>query len=811
MRVRHRALTVWVLAMMTTTSGWAQQSSVQLAQTGSVVHDFSIPSKPLAQSLDDFGKVTGLSVIYTSTKPTTLIAPAMSGRVSAEQALTRLLTGSGLTWRFTDARTVTLEQVAAEGAMTLDAVTVEGATQSGNRFDPGRSEGSGAYVTKSTNTATKLDLSAKETPQSVTVITRQRMDDAGLSSINEVMESTTGITVANYDSDRHVFLSRGFEVDNIKYDGVSAPYDGTYQYGMSQTDMALYDRVEVVRGATGLMSGAGNPSAVVNMIRKRPLKESMASATATVGSWNDVRGEADVSTPLTADGRVRARMVAVTEDKDSYLDRYHSERRVAYGIVEADLTPDTLLTVGADFQDNKPTASSWGGFPLFYSNGARTDFDVSENPAADWSSWEQYSQTSFVTLDHQFANKWKTKLAYTLLRNGYDATLGSAGGGSLNQNDGSGMELWVGKYEADKVTHSIEATLSGPFQALGREHEMVGGVTGSWGKAEGPQYSYSGYDASVGNYYTWDGKAGMPAFTRSGSIEGKTDQIAGYGAARLRPTDQLSLVAGTRLSSWKTSTTNYDTSGAITSSVGYSHHGIVTPYAGAVYDLTPTMSVYASYTDIFKPQDARDRSGAYLDPITGASYETGVKGEFLEKRLNASAALFRITQDNLAKTDPSGFVLPDGTTASVAVKGTTTKGFEVEFSGEAAEGWNIYGGFTRQISQDGDGTRTSTTEPQSMLRLFTTYRLPGDWNRLTIGGGVNWQSGMYADINNVRVTQEAYAVVNLMARYEITDSVTAAMNINNLFDERYLDNIGFYNTGYYGAPLNAKFSVKATF
>jgi|AGTN01.1.fsa_nt_gi TonB-dependent siderophore receptor len=789
----------------------------QLAQASAATYAFAIPAKPLAQALDDFGRVTGLSVVYTTGAPSALTAPAVSGNLTATQALQRLLAGSGLTWRSTDANTVTLEKAAADGAMTLDPVTVEGRLGTSDLFAPGRSEGNGTYTTKSMNSATNMNLAAKDTPQSVSVATRQFMDDAGLNSISEVLNTTTGITVQNFDSDRYNFMARGFVIGNIRHDGQTLSYDGVYQEGITQSDMAIYDRVEIVRGATGLMTGAGEPSAAVNLVRKKPLKERTASVTATVGSWDLYRGEGDVSTPLTEDGRVRARLVAALEDKESYMDRHHIEKQVVYGVIEADLTPSTLLTAGVDYQKTKPEGSSWGGFPLFYSNGKQTDFDVSENPGTDWSSWEQYTQTTFASLDHQFDNRWKVRLAYNLLRNGYDALLGSAGSGFPDESTGTGMSIWEGHYEGDRITHGVEADVSGPFQLFGREHEMMAGFSGSWSKMDGPQYTVAGpYDTTVPNYFTWNGNLPKPSYYQTGSFQSRTDQVGGYAAARLRLADPLSAIVGGRVSSWKTSYFSEDAVNAwANSAYGYEHSGVLTPYAGLVYEVTPQVSVYASYTDIFNPQNARDVTGAYLDPIEGANYEAGVKGEFNQGRLNASAAVFKIQQDNLAETDPSGALLPDGSAAYIAVSGAVTKGFELEVSGAVAEGWNVFGGFTRQISEDADGNRINSTVAQNLLRLYTTCRLPGDWSRLTVGGGVNWQSEMYADVTSptgtLRYTQEAYAVVNLMARYDITDDISANLTVNNVFDKKYLNNVGFYNTGFYGAPAHAKLSVKATF
>ena len=241
----------------------------------------------------------------------------------------------------------------------------------------------------------------------------------------------------------------------------------------------------------------------------------------------------------------------------------------------------------------------------------------------------------------------------------------------------------------------------------------------------------------------------------------------------------------------------------------------VTPYAGVVYDINDTYSAYASYTDIFQPQQRRDLSGDYLDPILGKSTELGVKGSFFGDRLNASAAVFEIVQDNLAQS--TGLIIPDTNpveTAYEASEGATSRGFELEVSGEVAEGWNVSAGYTQFKATDADGEDVNTIYPRKLLRLFSTYRLRGDFARLTLGGGVNWQGKTYTDATNPlgnveRIEQDAYSVVNLMARYDFTKQLYAQLNINNVFDEEYFAMFDAYDQMTYGAPRSA--TLKMTY
>jgi outer membrane receptor for ferric coprogen and ferric-rhodotorulic acid len=227
--------------------------------------------------------------------------------------------------------------------------------------------------------------------------------------------------------------------------------------------------------------------------------------------------------------------------------------------------------------------------------------------------------------------------------------------------------------------------------------------------------------------------------------------------------------------------------------------------------------VYASYTSIFQPQNKRDINGSYLDPILGKSIEAGVKGEFFGGRLNASAAVFKINQENLAQSTGEnviGATLQE--TAYRASEGATSKGVEFELSGELAPDWNLSAGFTKFTATDADGADVNSIYPRQLLRVFTSYRLPGAWNKLTLGGGVNWQSTVYTYAQNPqgvseRIEQKAYALVNLMARYEFSKQLSAQLNINNLFDKTYFNMFDAYDQITYGAPRSVSLSMKYQF
>jgi outer membrane receptor for ferric coprogen and ferric-rhodotorulic acid len=687
-------------------------------------------------------------------------------------------------------------------------------------------ENTDSYTTGAMSTATKLNLSIKETPQSVSVITRQQMDDFKLGTLSEAMSQTTGIVVQHNDSDRVNYSSRGYSINNFQIDGML----NTFSYMKSDADTIIYDRIEVVRGATGLTTGAGDPSATINMVRKRPTAQLQALAGASGGSYDDYYSYVDVGGPLAFDGRLRGRTVLAYRDSQSFRDKYALQREVGYGILEADLTESTVLAVGYDYQDKQVQGTSWGTVPYWNADGREAGLGRSTNMATSWSSWPLRDKTAFATLDQQLAGGWHLKAAYTHRKSDTDGKT-YYGGGGFPEADRSGMVAYMGHMVGDQSMKAYDFNVSGPYSLFGREHEMMFGYGEAERRSDSPYTVDDPRAADYASIRDWKYMGNIGKFpdtvTDLTGSKDSTRQKAGYIATRLSLTDDLHAVLGSRYGSWKSSTTSntYDSNlrliGVDTTS--QQQNDMWTPYAGLLYDLTPEYTAYVSYTDIFKPQSQRDASRKYIEPVVGSNYEVGLKGSVLDERLNLSSAIFWSKQDNVAEVDYS--VPPDPVTREEFYKsggkGTRVNGFEAEASGEILDGWNMTAGYTYTHSVDGEKQRSNTAQPLNMFRLSTAYRLPGNWHALTVGGAVNWQSDIYRAANRPvgrgangriitersRISEGAYTVVKLMTRFEFDKHLSASLNVDNLFDKKYYENVGFYNGVYWGDPRTVTLSL----
>ncbi|PUA17332.1 ferric-rhodotorulic acid/ferric-coprogen receptor FhuE [Glaciimonas sp. PCH181] len=702
-------------------------------------------------------------------------------------------------------------QSAEQSAVTLPEIQVKAQTLGET------TEGTGSYTTGKTKTATPLSMSLRDTPQSVSVVTQQRIEDQGLMTVTDIVNNVTGISVNQYETNRAKFTARGFDIDNLQIDGIPTTWDQAWSSGEVASSLAIYDRVEVVRGATGLMTGSGNPSAAINLVRKRAdSKEFKGSAEIGVGSWGERRALIDLFTPLNQTGTVRARVVGEYKQGDSWVDLMHSKNQTVYATIEADLTPNTLLSAGFSQQDTAPKGPMWGGLPYWYTDGSKTNWDRSKTSAAGWTRWDTSYQNTFVNLEHRFDNGWKLSTSYSHGDRTGDSYLLYLSG-VPDRTTGLGMNSFAGSYKTHTQQDDIGLHVSGPFELAGRKHEAAFGYMYSEQKFNSDSRAADS-SAPVGDFNNWNGAAypeptwGAPSFYE-GSI---TKQQALFGVVRFSLADPLKLIIGARV-------TNYEKTGHGVNTPEYAlkNNREVTPYAGLVYDINETYSSYVSYTDIFQPQNLKDFGGKSLDPIIGKSTEAGIKGEFLDGRLNASLALFQIKQDNLGQE--AGLVDRDGAGPLApepyyrAVKGATSNGFELDVSGELARGWNASVGYTQFKATDASGADINSVYPRQLFRVFTTYRLPGDWNALTVGGGVNWQGRTYTvDPNapastNGMIEQKSYSLVNLMARYEFTKQLSAQLNVNNVLDTKYFGMFPAYGALTYGAPRNATLTLKYRF
>jgi outer membrane receptor for ferric coprogen and ferric-rhodotorulic acid len=676
-----------------------------------------------------------------------------------------------------------LAQPPAEPERILTTVNV----QSENEHDAA-TEKTGAYAVRRSGSATGLNQTLRETPQSVSVVTRARMDDFGLNNINDALDGVTGINVERVETDRFYYTARGFDIVNFQVDGIGIPL--VYGNVSGDLDTLLYDRIDVVRGATGLVSGAGNPSAAINFVRKRPTKDLQASAEISYGSWNDKRMEGDVAGALNAAGSVRGRLVAAYQDRESHLDFYSATKGVFYGVVEADVGSNTLLTLGHTYQRNRPKGVLWGALPLYFDDGTPTDYDVSTSNSAEWTYWHTDTAITFAELQHDFANGWQAKAVFTHNDIESDSKLLYMYGTPVAGTD-TGLFAWPAVYAMKNKQDLLNVRVNGPFSLAGREHELVLGA--SFSKSSLTYEGAFGDSLYAAVPSPFDGSFPEPVFNQAaGSADFEDKQRSLYAATRLQAGERLKLILGANH-------THVESNGVSFGADRVRDEGEITPYAGVVYDLTRNVSAYASHTRIFMPQNEIGFDFLPLDPAEGHSNEVGVKGEWLDRRLNASLSVFKAKQDNLAEY--AGFVAGQSIYQGVD---THSQGFEIEVGGEVLPGLKLSAGYSQLSIEDDAGDDVRTYTPRKLFNLSGTWQATP---KLKLGTKLNWKGKTWVDQGGgVETRQSSYALVDLMAQYKVDKHWTASLNLNNVMDEKYLTSL-MWGQSFYGAPRNVNVSL----
>ena len=672
----------------------------------------------------------------------------------------------------------------------------------------------GLYTAKATTASTGLTLSLKETPQLVSVITRQQMEDQNLTQLTDVVAQAAGLTInqgGNIGSDNSPIYARGQQVDNYLLDGVKllSSYSNIFQ----SQDTALFDRVEIVRGANGLMTGAGTASASINMVRKKPLQDFKASVSASAGSWDTYRTDIDVSSPLNQSGNIRGRAVLGYQDGDSYIDRYSEERKVAYGVIEADLTDRTKASIGVSYQQIDISGIARGGLPSYYNDGTLINWSRSDSAAASWAYSNRATTGYFADIEHQFNEYWKLKGTVARTITASDEVVGyTYSYAGIDKQTGAGAMLYATRWDYEPTQDLFNLTLNGSFDLFNQTHDVIIGTT--YTKSENERPTYSGWnngmswDGNLDNIFSWNGSnPNRPATQIDGWYGSDETSKSVFGAMRLKPTDDLAVILGARVEDWQRIKKDHSNTSNTTEITPQEENGEVIPYIGLTYDLTDHWTTYASYTNIFLPQDKKTITGSYIDPLTGNSTEFGIKGEFFDKQLNIGAAIYQTKEDNkaIALDIPS----TDGSTVYRAESGTESRGIELEATGKITNLWQISASFSRNLSQDSNGDTLNSNIPNNTAKLFTTYTLPYLNEALTIGGSLRWQSKIYSDETRPNFvdtfTQNSYTLVDLMARYKINDNLLLNFNLNNLFNEKY--HLATTNS-YYGAATNFRVGVK---
>jgi len=703
-----------------------------------------------------------------------------------------------------------------------------------------------------------MGLTMRETPQSVSVITEERMRDEGLVSAGDVLGRTTGITFGHHSSQEGVHANaRGFRMDNIMVDGLSL--QGNQR--KLAADLSLYEQVEVMRGPAGLYAGsgaAGNPGGAVNLVRKRPTRERRTNLQLSAGSWNNYRSTIDTSGALNASGSLRGRGIVSYIDREYFYDFGSHKNLTAGGSLEWDITSSTILTFGLDYETRDARIASPRRFTRW--DGSDPGGPRSRSTGMPWgkSKWNEYG--AFVQLEHLLANDWNFKTQYTYKKSD-DFNDYASVSYYIDEADGKYRNFIQGSYGASKYwDQGFSADLTGKFDLWGRTHDFVTGfnfqsnkrhslnIPSNWkgygyGRRGAPsRLEHVDFDSMDYDKYPW--LASSPDYSKWNIYE-PDRQMGYYANVRFHLSEPLKVMTGFRVSRFSDGgISKYYLDTPEHKKGSYTQSNEVTPFAALSYDLNAQHTAHISYSEVFKIQDYYDIEGNRVDPLKGKNWELGVKSDWYGERLQTMLSLYRLERVNsvwrVEESPCQSLLAMHGITAAcyVADNKQRTTGVEFEINGRITPAWDISVGLSAQrrkyvkrtlnggAMSSGQGQSWNNTEPTRTANLWLMHRLQGAAQGWRMGLGVRAQNKTWSDYSGnitkdkngnilsersaFTIHQGGYTTFNAMISWQINPQWRTQLNIDNISSKNYQSQLSSWYV-YNSAPRSYMLSLTGRF
>lgn len=654
------------------------------------------------------------------------------------------------------------------------------------------------YAPSQASVGGKAPLRLVDIPQSVTVFGAQRIQDQNLFTIGDLMQQTPGVSVMPFDGANPDYNARGFSLE-MSYDGIPASRAGS---GIQEFELAMYERVEILRGPSGVTAGAGSAGGVINFVRKRGARQNLLSATASVGSYGNRRVEIDAGAPLNAAGTVRARAVATFQEREYFHDTTEDRKWMGYLALDADLARDTTLSVSFARQVDRLRSPSMG-LPAFL-DGHFLEVERSTHVYPSWNRSAWATNESTAELAQRFDSGWelRARAVHRTIDKFYKDGYPSSG------VDRQSMTATYARRMAglDFQRSGADLYATGPFALFGRRHALTLGANYDTRLSSSTNVTYAAVPrVDIFNPDSLPEPTG--GFTRGS--DNKVTQSGLYAQARLSIAEPLTLAIGARSSNYRSENRNIAPSVQTPFVATSRERGEVSPSAALLWHLTPNLNAYVSYADIFFPQQQMDAERRALDPRVGGQVEAGLKGSFLDGRLNASGAVFNTRERNR----PLATDVIDVYVASGEVK---VQGVEFEVGGRPLAALNLSAGYTYLSTKYGahptlEGTQWSTFEPKHSVKLYARWQ-PAWMRGVFVGGGVTANSALLGSGTRGIREQGGYAIANAQLGYALDRRLALTLSVNNLFDRHYWARVGGLNVyNVVGDPRSVLLSVRGSY
>lgn len=781
-RYRPAELAVLLLASACAPFAFMVPANAQSAATVS----FDIPAQSLPAALAEWSRQSGVAIVSGTAIPGAT-APAVSGSMNSADALSRLLVGSGLTYRFTGSGSVALEAapLGSDGAVQLGPVRVSGGGVGSAREERSAWAPVEGYVARRTATATKTDTAAIEVPQVVNIVTTDQIAATGAQSIGQSLRYTPGV----YSERTGAIVAD----DNLQIRGFTARtyVDGTRQpigdLTSTQIDPYGLERIEILKGPSSVLYGRSAPGGIANLVRKRPTVDAFGEVEVLAGTYSRFQGKVDLSTPLDAEGKYAVRVTALARDAQTQMDYVDDNRVFVAGSFAWRPSEATELALFASYQDDKTGVGS------FFPEGSLLPGLAGPVPDNVYlgTSTDGYLREQVLLgyrLDHDFGNGLK-------LRSSADYTNNKA---SIQyplvyglDEDGFGMR-YVGITPEDYKSLTLDNSLEFAFDTGAIGHRVLVGVDYLWAKANRDDVPiFFGDDTYIPiNIYDPDHTPGELGerytqlyFTQRQHGVYLQDQIA---LGRLRVTLGLRH-DWAHTQGW----TSY-----FTPSQDYRQRDKkLTGRAGAVYLFDNGLAPFVNFSTSFEPSPGATRDGTPFVPITGRQFEAGLRFQPAGENLSLTASVFTIEQRNVLAPDPTDWQF------SVQIGKVRSRGVEVEAKASLAAGLDVTAAFSHTDARVRESSSTGTPVgnklhfvPPTQASLWADYQFGGaDPIGVSLGAGARYVSRQEGDaLNTPDLRIPSSTIFDAKLAFDISrlagwgTGLTAQLNVNNLFDKEYI-------------------------
>ncbi|WP_433885290.1 TonB-dependent siderophore receptor [Pseudomonas vranovensis] len=766
-----RSFSIWLSVSALATAGAFPLGAVAAQQ----VYVFAQPSKPLVQALNDFSRLTGQSVIYTTDLPA-LNAPALHGSLSAEQALRQLLGNSGFAARRVDARTLTLEPLDAGAALKLEATTVNSQADADYSYQPPAS-----------SSVMRSQALIMETPQAINVVPAQVLKDQAPRNLDDALANVSGVTQGNnFGGTQDTVMKRGFG-DNR--DG-SIMRDGM-PIVQGRSLNANTERLEVLKGPASLLYGIQDPGGVINVVSKRPQLQQYNALNlrgSTYGSGKNGSGGGLDSTGALGQSNFAYRLVLDHEDEDYWRN---------FGTHRESLVAPSLAWFGEDTQ--VLLAYEHREFLYPFDRGTAIDprtnhpLDIPSTRRLDepFNDMQGRSDLYRLEVDHQLADDWKAHFGFSYNRETYDAsqvrvTAVNAARGTLSRS----MDGTRGALGSDRFA---TASLEGKVQLAGMQHDLLFGLDNEYRKVYRADLIRQG---SLSTFSYLDPVYGREVEGTSvrDSDSAQTDKLRSdslFFQDSIHLDEHWILVAGARYQMYDQLAGRGRPFKANTNTNGQAW----VPRVGLVYKVDEQLSLYGSYSESFKPNSsiAPLSGGLVLDsgiePEEGKSWELGAKLD-MPGALTGTLALFDIRKRNVLVAN---FDSATGDTLYSNAGEVRSRGIELDLTGQLSERWSLIGNYAfidAEVTQDptleGNRLQNVARHSGSLSAVYDAGSLFGG-DRLRLGAGARYVGERAGNAEN-DFELPGYTVADAFASYETRldeHKVRLQLNVKNLFDRTY--------------------------